>query len=626
MDAPKLLVVDDQPINVQLLKRKLEREGIHVLEAYSGLEAIDVTLREKPDLILLDVMMPDMNGIEVCQRLQANEDTRTIPVIFITARTSKEGKLEGLGAGAVDYITKPIDLDETLARVQTHLRFVSINRELADLQSRLAESRRIATIGAVTQGIAHNLNNLLGIVIGYLDLVKAFYDKPEQVQKNAKHVEDAVHRIVGIIRQLSTLMVRSRPPVVRMPLQRVLELGVARYQADYGIPYSVKIDNPLGDLQIETNVEIIEEVISKVLINAWETADPRFDATPYPDQAHGGHVNEPNRFGWVVEIDPFDPQAQPIKRTAFGRFSRECAALSLGDDGRMAFYSGDDAKGEYLYKFVPSGRHDAANPKASRDLLDHGTLYVAKLHADGSGQWLALVHGQNDLSAEHGFPSQAEVLVNARAAADRAGATPMDRPEWAAVHPKSREVYVTLTNNDGRGSKQPVDKANPRPNNLHGQILRFNEQGADPTATTFTWELFLLAGEARGAKGKDGQPVPANLTGTINGDVFSSPDGVAFDAAGRLWIQTDYDDAEPAMQAMGCNQLLCADPSSREVRRFLVGPRGCEITGLAWSPDGKAMWANIQHPGISFPASDGKTRPRSTTVLITKLDGGVIGS
>ena len=149
MDAPKLLVVDDQPINVQLLKRKLEREGIHVLEAYSGIEAIDVTLREKPDLIILDVMMPDMDGIEVCQRLQANEDTRTIPVIFITARTSKEGKLEGLGAGAVDYITKPIDLDETLARVQTHLRFVSINRELADLQSRLAESRRIATIGAI---------------------------------------------------------------------------------------------------------------------------------------------------------------------------------------------------------------------------------------------------------------------------------------------------------------------------------------------------------------------------------------------------------------------------------------------------------------------------------------------
>ena len=359
---------------------------------------------------------------------------------------------------------------------------------------------------------------------------------------------------------------------------------------------------------------------------AWETADPRFDATPYADQPHGGHVNEPHRFGWVVEIDPFDPQAQPIKRTAFGRFSRECAALSLGKDGRMAFYSGDDAKGEYIYKFVPAGRFDAADPKAARNLLDEGTLYVARLNDDGSGQWLALVHGQNGLTAENGFASQEEVLLNARAAADRAGATPMDRPEWAAVHPTTGEVYVTLTNNDGRGDKQPTDKANPRPHNLHGQILRFNEQGADPTATAFAWELFLLAGEARGAKDKDGKPVPANLTGTINGDLFSSPDGLAFDAAGRLWIQTDYDDIEPAMHNMGCNQLLCADPATREVRRFLVGPRGCEITGLAWSPDGKAMWANIQHPGLSFPASDGKTRPRSTTLLITRNDGGVIGS
>jgi hypothetical protein len=327
----------------------------------------------------------------------------------------------------------------------------------------------------------------------------------------------------------------------------------------------------------------------------------------------------------VVEIDPFDPKAQPIKRTAFGRFSRECAALSLGKDGRMAYYSGDDAKGEYVYKFVPAGRFDAANPKANHDLLDEGTLYAARFDADGSGQWLALVHGQNGLTAESGFASQAEVLLNARVAADRAGATPMDRPEWAAVHPATGEVYVTLTNNDGRGDKQPTDKANPRPKNLHGQILRFNEKGANPTATAFTWELFLLAGEARGSKDKDGKAVPANLTGTINGDLFSSPDGLAFDAAGRLWIQTDYDDAEPVMTGMGCNQLLCADPSTREVRRFLVGPRGCEITGLAWSPDGKAMWANIQHPAISFPASDGKTRPRSTTLLITRVDGGVIG-
>lgn len=164
MPAHSILVVDDQPINVQLLKRKLEREGIRVVAAYNGLEALECVRKDRPDLILLDVMMPDMDGIEVCQRLQANEDTRSIPVIFITARTSKEGKLEGLGVGAVDYITKPIDLDETFARVQTHLRFVAINREMVDLQRRLVEARRVATIGAVTQGIAHNLNNLLGVV------------------------------------------------------------------------------------------------------------------------------------------------------------------------------------------------------------------------------------------------------------------------------------------------------------------------------------------------------------------------------------------------------------------------------------------------------------------------------
>jgi secreted PhoX family phosphatase len=358
----------------------------------------------------------------------------------------------------------------------------------------------------------------------------------------------------------------------------------------------------------------------------WETVDPRFDATPDPAQPHGGHVHEPNRFGWVVEVDPFDPQSKPVKRTAFGRYCRECSVLSLGEDGRMAFYSGDDTKGEYVYKFVPSGRYVPGDDQANRQLLDDGTLYVARFNADGSGEWLALVHGQNGLTAENGFADQAEVLLNARAAGDQAGATPMDRPEWVAVHPHSREVYVTLTNNDGRGVKQPTDKANPRPNNLHGQILRWREEGADPAATAFIWEIFLLAGEQPGARDAEGQPVPANLTGTINGDIFSSPDGLAFDDAGRLWIETDYGDEEAAMQAMGTNQLLCADPRTREVRRFLVGPRGCEITGITWSPDYRAMWINIQHPELSFPASDGKSRPRASTVLITKDDGGVIGT
>ncbi|WP_414663807.1 response regulator [Horticoccus sp. 23ND18S-11] len=280
MAAPSILVVDDQPINVQLLKRKLEREGIRISAAYTGLEALDLVRKDKPDLILLDVMMPDMDGIEVCQRLQASEDTRGIPIIFITARSTKESKLEGLNVGAVDYITKPIDLDETLARVQTQLRFVQINRQVLDLTRRLEESRKAATIGAVTQGIAHNLNNLLGVVIGYLDLVKAYYDKPEQVRKNVQHVEDAVGRIVTIIKQLSTLVVKSRPPFIKASLQKILEGGVSRFHQEYRLTAPITIENPLGDLMIDTNYEIVEEVLAKVLINAWESyenkvTDPR---------------------------------------------------------------------------------------------------------------------------------------------------------------------------------------------------------------------------------------------------------------------------------------------------------------------------------------------------------------
>jgi two-component system sensor histidine kinase/response regulator len=270
MTVPKILVVDDQPINVQLLKRKLEREGIKVTTATNGLEALSSVRWDRPDLILLDVMMPDMDGIEVCQRLQADETTKSIPVIFITARTTKEGKIEGLGVGAVDYITKPIDLDETMARVQTQLRFVSVNREVIDLQRRLSEARRAATIGAVTQGIAHNLNNLLGVVIGYLDLVKAYYDKPELVKKNAASVEEAVLRIVSIIKQLSTLVVKTRLPLIAGDLGQLIESGVQRFRAEYRIDGPVTVENTLGTLAVDTHYEVFEEVLSKVLINAWE--------------------------------------------------------------------------------------------------------------------------------------------------------------------------------------------------------------------------------------------------------------------------------------------------------------------------------------------------------------------
>jgi len=271
MAPSKILVVDDQPINVQMLKRKLEKEHLQVFTAFSGLEALEVVQTSRPDLILLDVMMPEMDGIEVCRRLQADEETRSIPVIFITARSSKEGKIEGLGVGAVDYITKPIDLDETFARVQTQLRFVAVNREIVELQQRLAESRRAATIGAVTQGIAHNLNNLLGIVIGYLDLIKAHPERPESVKRNAAQVENAVHRIVAIIKQLSSLVVKTRFPTMKRPLGQLITGALDRYRVEYRITERVLVENLLEDQLIDTHMEIFEDALSKILINAWES-------------------------------------------------------------------------------------------------------------------------------------------------------------------------------------------------------------------------------------------------------------------------------------------------------------------------------------------------------------------
>jgi secreted PhoX family phosphatase len=355
---------------------------------------------------------------------------------------------------------------------------------------------------------------------------------------------------------------------------------------------------------------------------AWDSVDERFNATPNKDQPHAGYVNEPNRFGWVVEFDPFDPDYVPRKRTALGRLVREGATVVHDEQGRVAIYSGDDTRGEYVYKFVAKQRIKPGGALANDSLLDDGTLYVAVFHADGRGEWRALELGEYGLTPRNGFHSQAEVLVNARWAADILGATPLDRPEWVAVHPVSKEVYVSLTNNKLRGNlaDQPVDAVNPRRDNLHGQILRWQEDDGRLDATSFRWDLFLLAGN------KPASGTPDHLVGNIDGDIFSSPDGLWFDPQGRLWIQTDYADNAPQNADMGTNQMLCADPASRQVKRFLVGPRGCEVTGIAATPDGRTLWVNIQHPGLSYPASDGISRPRSTTVLVTRDDGGVVGT
>lgn len=271
MSAPKVLVVDDQPVNVQLLKRALEREQIAVVPAYSGQEALDLVERDKPDLILLDVMMPDMDGIEVCQRLQQDGRHKNIPVMFITARSSKEGRLAGLGVGAVDYITKPIDLDETIARVHTQLRVVQVNRDMLDLQRRLEEARRAASIGAITQGIAHNLNNLLGVVLGYLDLIKAHAHKADSVRANAENLETAVQRIVGIIRQLTSLVVKSRLPTIPSALDELIDGAVRRFRADHRHQDEIVVQNPLGPLPVHTHLEMFEDALHKVLTNARES-------------------------------------------------------------------------------------------------------------------------------------------------------------------------------------------------------------------------------------------------------------------------------------------------------------------------------------------------------------------
>ena len=355
----------------------------------------------------------------------------------------------------------------------------------------------------------------------------------------------------------------------------------------------------------------------------WHAFDARFDLAKEP--------NEANRHGWVVEIDPRDPQSVPKKRTALGRFKHENAALHINSDGRVVVYLGDDERGEHLYKFVSAQRFDKNNPQANRDLLDDGTLYVAQFSAKdgeirGEGRWLPLVHGHNGLTAASGFADQASVLIHARLAATVVGATTMDRPEWVAVHPSGQQAFCTLTNNKNRGTEgQSVGGPNPRAANHYGQILRWAPAGGDHASETFSWDLFLMAGNP-------GVHPGTAYAGTANIDadnMFNSPDGIGFDAAGRLWIQTDGDYSNQGdFAGMGNNQMLCADPNSGEVRRFLTGPIACEITGLTFSPDHTAMFVGIQHPGEEkapshFPHGG---MPRSSVVVITREDGGIIGA
>ena len=362
--------------------------------------------------------------------------------------------------------------------------------------------------------------------------------------------------------------------------------------------------------------------------NEWHRFDERFDISRHP--------NELNRHGWIVEIDPFDPKSTPIKRTALGRFKHENAALATSRDGRVVVYMGDDERGEFIYKFVTRDRLDPNNTEANRHILDHGTLYVARYdegdgdreHPKGRGEWIPLVHGQGGLDEANGFASQADVLIRARQAGTLVGATRMDRPEWIAVSPKDGQVYCTLTNNSKRGEDgQPVGGPNPRPNNLYGQILRWREQDDDAAAAHFEWDLFIIAGNPAAHPDTPNAGSPE-----INADnMFNSPDGLGFDPSGRLWVLTDgkYSNKGDYV-GMGNNQMLCADPNSGEIRRFMVGPVGCEVTGLAFAPDYRTMFVGIQHPGeeggSTFPDHQPDGTPRSSVMVITRTDGGVIGA
>ena len=374
----------------------------------------------------------------------------------------------------------------------------------------------------------------------------------------------------------------------------------------------------------------------------WELYHDRFDLTKDP--------NEPFRFGWVVEVDPYDPNFVPKKRTALGRMKHEAATTVVAPDGRVAVYTGDDERFEYMYKFVTADKYQPNNRAANFGLLDRGILYVAKFNDDGTGQWLPLVHGQGALIAPS-FTSQADVLINTRFAADAAGGTKMDRPEDIEPNPVNGKIYCAMTNNTNRGtgSNPPADAANPRTGNRHGHIIEITEDGNDPASLTFTWEIFLLCGDPATLPVGDPQPVlGAEATYFAGFDhskcsPISSPDNIAFDRAGNLWIATD---GQPTTFKMndGVYAVPVEGAERGFLRQFLSGVPGGEVASLHFGAQDHALFVTIQHPGepgtgpnsanstFETPTSvwpDGNTPPRPSVLVATKKPGNgspVIGS
>lgn len=366
----------------------------------------------------------------------------------------------------------------------------------------------------------------------------------------------------------------------------------------------------------------------------WERFDKRWDVRHEP--------NEPNRFGWVVEIDPHDPNSTPVKHTALGRFKHEAATIQVADDGRVVAYSGDDERFEYIYKFVSSKRMKPGPSTHARRynmrLLDEGTLYVARFDGnspegeidgsgklpadgefDGGGEWLPLASGQR--SFVPGFSAE-EVYIFTRAAADVVQPTKMDRPEDVEPNPVNGRVYCALTNNTNRGNSgnAGADEPNPRVGNKHGHVL---ELAGDPAGTRFTWRLLLVCGDP-------GDP-STHFAGFDRSRIspISCPDNVAFDPHGNLWIATDGNE-------LGSNDGLFVvpvdGPQRGHLKQFLTVPVGAETCGPVITED--FVLVCVQHPGedavdparpTSHWPDGGNAAPRPAVVAVRRAQGGAVG-
>ncbi len=341
----------------------------------------------------------------------------------------------------------------------------------------------------------------------------------------------------------------------------------------------------------------------------WEEFYPRFDLAREP--------NEPFRFGWVVEFDPYDPNSTPKKRTALGRNKHEGATSAVAPGGQVAFYSGDDERFEYAYKFVTAGSYNPDDRAANMDLLDEGTLYVARFDDDGSGEWIPLIQGEGELTEANGFATQGEVMAMTRQAADLVGATKMDRPEDFETNPVTGRVYLVCTNNSNRELAE-TDMANPRPQNFAGHIIEITETDNNHASTTFAWEIFILAGDVADSGSWYG--------GSEDASSFAAPDNITFDTIGNIWISTDgLPNNLPGNDGLF---VAATEGEGRGVsRQFFSTVPGAECSGPEFNPDNSALFASVQHPGeggtVEEPVTmwpDGAVAPRPSVVLITNAD------